>query len=63
MKLQIRYKFLLPALALIVAGMALLSTVSYFKARNALQSSINSELNQLVDGLAANQLVQFTVNG
>ena len=54
MKLQIRYKFLLPALALIVAGMALLSTVSYFKARNALQSSINSELNQLVDGLAAN---------
>ena len=54
MKLKIRYKFLLPALALIVAGMALLTTVSYFKAKNGLQASINNELNQLVEGLAAN---------
>ncbi|MFP4446816.1 MAG: cache domain-containing protein, partial [Desulfosudaceae bacterium] len=54
MKLKIRYKFLLPALVLIVAGMAILSTVSYFKAKSGLQSSINNELAQLVDGLTAN---------
>ncbi len=54
MRLKIRYKFLLPALALIIIGMALLSSVSYFQAKSGLQASINNEMEQLVEGLTAN---------
>ena len=47
MKLSLKNRFLIPTLILIFAGMGISSGISYFKARNSLQDSIVSQINQL----------------
>jgi len=46
MKLSIKNKFLIPTIMLIVFGMGLSSTISYFKAKAALKNVIVDQMNQ-----------------
>ncbi len=49
MKLSLRNIFLIPMSALIIVGMGLSSGISYFKTRNALETVLARELEQLAD--------------
>jgi len=49
MKMSLRNRFLIPMLLLIVVGMGTSTLVSYFKAKNALESQITSRLEQIED--------------
>ena len=40
MKMNIRNKFLLPTIALIIAGMGVSATISYTKSKNALSAAL-----------------------
>lgn len=49
MKLGLRNRFLIPTLGLIVLGMSISATISYIKAKDALQGTITSQITQLSD--------------
>jgi methyl-accepting chemotaxis protein len=49
MKLSLRNKFLLPVLGLIVLGMGISASLSYFKSKSILEETINSQVNQMAD--------------
>ena len=49
MKMNLRNRFLLPMLLLIILGMGTSTAVSYFKAKGALEGEINARLEQIAD--------------
>ena len=49
MKLNLRKRFLLPTLSLIIVGMGISSAVSYVKSRDALRLAITGQVDQLAD--------------
>ncbi len=51
-RLNIRTKFLLPTILLIVVGMGGLSAISYFKARNSLQKALVANIEQSAESTA-----------
>ena len=54
MQLNIRRKFLIPTVLLVVIGLGITTTVTYTKARTALSNAIDSEMNQVVKATLAN---------
>ncbi len=49
MKFGLKTKFLVPVISLIIIGMGISASISYFRARTALQEAFNGQMNQLVD--------------
>ena len=49
MKMNLRNRFLIPMLLLIISGMGISTAVSYFKAKDALQKEITGQIEQLAD--------------
>ena len=47
MRLSLKYKFLIPVICLLIAGMGIVSIVSHIKAKNALTKVIVDEINNL----------------
>jgi methyl-accepting chemotaxis protein len=52
MRMNLRNRFLLPMLLLIIVGMGTSTAVSYFKAKGALQEEITARLEQIADSTA-----------
>jgi len=49
MNLSLRNRFLIPMLALIILGMGISTTISYYKSKSALEEEITGQINQQVD--------------
>ncbi|MCP4686466.1 MAG: methyl-accepting chemotaxis protein, partial [Desulfobacterales bacterium] len=49
MKMGIKYKFLIPTLALIILGMGISTAVSYYLSGSALRSAIRSQISQITE--------------
>jgi len=49
MNLSLRNRFLIPMLALIILGMGISTTISYYKSKSALEEAITGQINQQVD--------------
>ena len=52
MRMNLRNRFLVPMLLLIILGMGTSTTVSYFKAKDALEGEITARLEQITDSTA-----------
>ncbi len=48
-KLSLKNRFLLPVLALVFLGMGGISAVSYFKAKNALETEAKNQIGQMTE--------------
>jgi methyl-accepting chemotaxis protein len=61
MKLNLRNKFLIPTLALLVLGIGVSTAVSYFKSKNALEEVIKTNMSQFAD-ISGNRLSSWVLD-
>jgi len=61
MKLNLRNKFLIPTIGLVIAGIGISTAVSYVKSKNAIEDLIKSNMTQ-ISTLSNNQLVSWVAD-